>query len=85
MAETHEPLDLDIIPPPPSPPPLPQADEDPTLADADANAPSLTDKPPPVAKKAERKERRVREPGKSLLPLARFQRIIKADRVKRFA
>jgi DNA polymerase epsilon subunit 4 len=79
MEESHEPLD--IIPPPPPPPSLSQADEGPTSVDADASAPP----PVPVAKKAERKERRVREPGKSLLPLARVQRIIKADRVKRLA
>lgn len=72
----------------PSPPPEPAAQDEPLYVDPEPtqqdeqDAQASTDQPKPKRAKAGASEPVAREPGKSLLPYSRVQKILKADRVR---
>ncbi|KAM5534964.1 hypothetical protein V8D89_011337 [Ganoderma adspersum] len=72
--------------PSPSPPPEPASPDEPLAIDAEPTqqdeqeAQASTDQPKPKKAKASASEPIAREPGKSLLPYSRVQKILKADR-----
>lgn len=75
----------------PTPPPETAALDEPIAMDVEhvpqdeEEAQTSTDKPKPKKAKASASESLAREPGKSLLPYSRVQKILKADRVRLIA